>query len=42
MGTIAEIFDPVAKEMIRDNIAEKFTGEYSPKQKMKTNFFKPK
>jgi hypothetical protein len=42
IGRVIEIFDTTAKEMIRDNIAEKYSGEYPPKEKMKTDFFKPK
>lgn len=42
IGRVIEVFDTKAKEMIRDNIAEKYDGEYPPKQKMKTDFFKPK
>jgi hypothetical protein len=41
-GTTLEVADPKAKELIRDNIAEKYSGEYPPKKKMKTDFFKPK
>lgn len=41
LATILEVADPKAKELIRDNIAEKYTGEYPPKEKMKTDFFKP-
>jgi hypothetical protein len=42
IGRVIEIFDTAAKEMIRDNIAESYTGEYPPQKKMKTDFFKPK
>jgi hypothetical protein len=42
IGRVIEIFDTKAKEMIRDNIAEKYDGEYPPQTKMKTDFFKPK
>ena len=42
IGRVIEIFDGVAKTMIRDGIAERYTGEYPPKQKMKTDLFKPK
>jgi hypothetical protein len=42
VGRVIEIFDSTAKQMIRDNIAESYTGEYPPRQKMKTEFFKPK
>jgi hypothetical protein len=42
VGRVIEIFDTTAKEMIRDRIAIKYDGEYPPKGKMKTDFFKPK
>lgn len=42
IGTILEIFDTTAKEMLRDKIAERYSGPYPPTEKMKTNFFKPK
>lgn len=42
VGTTLEVADPKAKELIRDNIAETYSGEYPPKNKMKTDFFKPK
>lgn len=42
IGRVIEVFDTKAKEMIRDNIAESYNGEYPPKEKMKTEFFKPK
>jgi hypothetical protein len=42
VGRVIEIFDTTAKEMIHDRIAVKYTGEYPPKGKMKTDFFKPK
>lgn len=41
-GTTLEVFDTIAKELIRDNVAEDYKGEYPPKQKMKTDLFKPK
>jgi len=42
IGTVLEVWGPTAKEMIIGNIAEKYNGEYPPKDKMKTDFFKPK
>lgn len=42
IGRVIEIFDSTAKEMIRDGIAERYTGEYPPVEKMKTELFKPK
>lgn len=42
IGTILDVADPTAKELIYYQKAEKYTGEYPPKQKMKTDFFKPK
>lgn len=42
MGQVMEVFDTTAKEIIRDGFAEKYTGEYPPAKKMKTEFFKPK
>lgn len=42
MATVLEVADPKAKQLISDRIAEKYNGEYPPKQKLKTEFFKPK
>lgn len=42
IGSVMDVFDTTAKQLIRDQIAERYNGEFSPKQKMKTNFFKPK
>ena len=42
IGRVIEIFDSTAKEMIYNGIAERYSGEYPPTQKMKTDFFKPK
>lgn len=42
IGRVIEIFDSVAKQLISDGFAEKYTGEYPPRSKMKTDFFKPK
>lgn len=42
IGTVLEVVDSYANKMINDGIAEKYTGEYPPKTKMKTDLFKPK
>jgi hypothetical protein len=42
MCTVLEVFDPTAKELIYNQRAEKYDGEYPPKKKVKTDFFKPK
>jgi hypothetical protein len=42
LGVVLEVADPKAKQLIYDGDAEKYDGEYPPKQKMKTEFFKPK
>jgi hypothetical protein len=42
LGTVLEVADPAAKELIYYQRAEKYDGEYPPKNKMKTDFFKPK
>ena len=41
-GQVIEIFDATAKQMLSDGIAERYTGEYPPVQKMRTELFKPK
>ena len=41
IGQVLEIVDPTAKQMIMEGTAERYTGEYPPKQKMRTEFFKP-
>jgi hypothetical protein len=41
-GTTLEVADPVAKGLIQERTAERYLGEYPPKQKMKTELFKPK
>jgi hypothetical protein len=41
-GTTLEVFDTKAKELIMAGIAFKYDGEYPPKEKMKTELFKPK
>jgi hypothetical protein len=42
IGYTLEVFDPKAKEMIMDGIAERYEGERPPKEKMKSNLFKRK
>jgi hypothetical protein len=41
VGTTLEVFDGTAKKIITEGIAYKYTGEYPPQQKMKTNLFNP-
>ena len=41
-GQVLEVAEGKANELVRDNIAERYTGEYPPKDKVKTDFFKPK
>jgi hypothetical protein len=41
IGQVIEVFDSKAKQLIRDGFAEDYNGEYPPKEKMKTEFFKP-
>jgi hypothetical protein len=41
-GQVLEVSHNKANELIRDNIAHEYTGEYPPKGKVKTDFFKPK
>lgn len=42
IGRVLEVFDSEAKILIHTGQAERYTGEYPPQQKMKTDFFKPK
>lgn len=42
MGTILQLSKTYAEKKIREGKAEKYTGEYPPKKKMKTDFFNPK
>jgi hypothetical protein len=41
-GNVLEVSDGKAKELIGERLAEKYYGEYPPKDKMKTDLFKPK
>lgn len=42
IGQIINVDDTLAHELLSDNIAEVYSGEYPPKDKVKTDFFKPK
>jgi hypothetical protein len=41
-GTVIQVDTVLASELIRTKTGEKYEGEYPPKNKMKTEFFKPK
>jgi hypothetical protein len=40
-GTVLEVTDDKAKELINDRSAIRYEGDYPPTEKMKTEFFKP-
>lgn len=42
IGKIVACSNELAMELLADDIAELYTGTYPPKEKVKTNFFKPK
>jgi len=42
IGHILNLTNSYAFKLIKEGIAERYTGEYPPKSKMKTDFFKPK
>lgn len=42
MGTILQLSKSYAEKKIKEGKAEKYMGEYPPRKKMKTDFFKPK
>lgn len=42
IGNILNVTNSYAEKLISEGIAEKYSGEYPPKQKMKTEIFKPK
>lgn len=42
IGTIINYSSGPAEKLISEGKAEKYTGHYPPKKKMKTDFFKPK
>jgi hypothetical protein len=41
-GTVIQVDTRLAHELLADKIAVNYEGEYPPKNKMKTEFFKPK
>lgn len=42
IGKIVSCSPQLAQSLIGEGIAELYTGEYPPKEKTKTDFFKPK
>jgi hypothetical protein len=42
IGQVVQVDNILANELLADKIAELYEGEYPPKQKVKTDFFKPK
>lgn len=42
IGSKTRVTEEKGRELIEQNIAEIYTGEWPPKTKTKTNFFKPK
>lgn len=42
IGTVIEVADGKAKSLIENKTAERYTGEYPPVGKVRTEFFKPK
>ncbi len=42
VGKIITMTGSLGGKLIAQGIAEKYTGVYPPKKKMKTDFFKPK
>ena len=42
IGQVIQTDMALAGELLADKIAELYTGEYPPKDKPKTDFFKPK
>lgn len=42
IGKIVPCSPQLASELLADKIAELYSGPYPPKEKQKTNFFKPK
>jgi hypothetical protein len=42
MGTVINVTNGFAKRLFSEGQAERYTGEYPPKKKMKTELFKPK
>lgn len=42
IGSKTRVTEDKGRELIENNIADVYTGEWPPKHKTKTNFFKPK
>ena len=42
VGTIIQCDNTLSAELIREKIGEHYDGDYPPKVKVKTDFFKPK
>lgn len=42
IGQVLQLTTQLASELLADKIAEIYEGEYPPKEKMKTDYFKPK
>lgn len=42
IGTVINVTQGFANRLMREEQAEKYSGEYPPKKKMRTQFFKPK
>lgn len=42
MGTVLQVDNELGSELIENKVGEKYNGEYPPKEKQKTEFFKPK
>lgn len=40
IGKIVTVMNSLANKLIDEKIGREYTGEYPPKTKMKTNFFK--
>lgn len=41
-GQVIQVLDVLASDLIRSGTAELYEGKYPPKDKVKTDFFKPK
>jgi len=42
IGQVLGVTNELGSELIKSKTAEEYKGEYPPKQKVKTEFFKPK
>jgi hypothetical protein len=42
IGTVINVTQGFANRLFKDEKAERYTGEYPPRKKMRTQFFKPK